>query len=121
MISPYAKPGLIAHTPYEFASLLKFVETRYGLAPLTARDQDANDLLDSFDFEQVPQPPLILQPHPCLVVAVNAGGDAYTAADGTAYQADTRFTGGHTATTRATIADTTDQALYQSAREGDFS
>jgi hypothetical protein len=44
---------------------LKFVETRYDLAPLTARDQEANDLLDSFDFEQTPQPPLMLQPHPC--------------------------------------------------------
>jgi len=65
IISPYAKPGVIVHTVYEFSSLLKFVETRYRLAPLTARDQAANDLLDSLDFAQAPQPPLILEPHPC--------------------------------------------------------
>ncbi len=65
VISPYAKPGYIAHTVYEFSSLLKFVERRYGLAPLTTRDREANDLLDSFDFEQAPQPPLLLPLRSC--------------------------------------------------------
>jgi phospholipase C len=65
IISPFAKPGVIAHTVYEFSSLLKFVETRYRLTPLTERDQAANDLLESFDFDQPPLPPLLLEPHPC--------------------------------------------------------
>ena len=65
VISPYAKKGLISHTVYEFSSLLKFVETRYGLDPLTDRDTQANDLLDSFDFDQDPLPPVILQTRRC--------------------------------------------------------
>jgi len=65
VISPYAKKGLISHTVYEFSSLLKFVETRYGLDPLTDRDAQANDLLDSFDFDQDPLPPVILQTRRC--------------------------------------------------------
>jgi phospholipase C len=65
IISPFAKRGYISHTQYEFSSLLKFAEARYGLAPLTARDRAANNMLDSFDFSQVPQPPKILEPHAC--------------------------------------------------------
>ena len=37
---------------YEFSLPQKFVERRYGLDPLTDRDSQANDLLDSFDFDQ---------------------------------------------------------------------
>lgn len=65
IISPYAKPGYISHTRYEFSSLLKFVEVRFGLESLTARDAAANDLFDSFDFQQDPRPPLILQTRAC--------------------------------------------------------
>ena len=54
-------------------------------------------------------------------VAVNVGGSQFTAADGTIYQADTLFSGGSTYKTTATIADTTDDALYQSERYGNFS
>ncbi|HVH30529.1 MAG TPA: alkaline phosphatase family protein [bacterium] len=65
IISPYAKHGYISHTQYEFSSLLKFVESRYGLAPLTARDRVADAMLDSFDFNQTPQPPRLLDTHAC--------------------------------------------------------
>jgi phospholipase C len=65
IISPFAREGQVSHTVYEHSSILKFVETRYGLPPLTARDGGASDMLDSFDFDQEPQPPLILQPRPC--------------------------------------------------------
>jgi len=33
IISPFAKPGFISQTFYEFSSLLKFVEERFGLNP----------------------------------------------------------------------------------------
>lgn len=69
IISPYAKPGYISHTTYEFSSFLKTVEERYSLAPLTDRDTDANDLLDSFDFTQSPLPPLVLSQRTCPVVS----------------------------------------------------
>jgi phospholipase C len=65
VISPFAKPGYISHTLYEHSSMLKFIETRYDLRSLTARDAAANNMLDSFDFGQRPQPPVILQPHQC--------------------------------------------------------
>jgi phospholipase C len=65
IISSFAKAGYISHTVYEHSSVLKFVETRYHLPALTARDGGASDMLDSFDFTQQPQSPLILQPRQC--------------------------------------------------------
>jgi phospholipase C len=65
IISPFAKPGYISHTLYEHSSMLKFVETEYHLRSLTARDGGASDMLDSFDFNRPPQPPLVLPSHQC--------------------------------------------------------
>jgi phospholipase C len=65
IISPFARKGYISHTRYEFASFLKFAEERFRLPPLTKRDAEANDMLDSFDFRQPPRPPLELQTHAC--------------------------------------------------------
>ncbi|MFC6836476.1 malectin domain-containing carbohydrate-binding protein [Halomarina ordinaria] len=58
-----------------------------------------------------------------VVFAVNAGGDEYTAADGTVYEADTEFSGGQTysLTTGEDIAGTDDDTLYETERYGDFS
>lgn len=72
MVSPYVIPGYISHTQYEFSSFLKLVEDRYNLAPLTERDQDANDMLDAFDFTQDPLNPLILQPRDCSPLSTTA-------------------------------------------------
>ena len=52
VISPYAKKGFVDHTQYDHTSTLKFIETRWGLEPLTTRDAAANDLTNAFDFEQ---------------------------------------------------------------------
>jgi phospholipase C len=65
IVSPYARPGYVSHTQYEFSSLLRFAEERFNLAPLTDRDRLANDLLDSFDFQQHPLPPLLLDARRC--------------------------------------------------------
>lgn len=65
IISPWAKSGYIEHNVLEFSSVLKFVEERFRLDPLTVRDEQSNDLIDSFDFEQAPLPPLILDTRPC--------------------------------------------------------
>jgi phospholipase C len=65
IISPYAKSGYVSHTVYDHTSVLKFIETRYGLQPLTSRDAAASNMLDSFDFAQPPQAPLLRQPHAC--------------------------------------------------------
>lgn len=56
IISPFAKKGYVDHTPYETVSILKFIETRWNLAPLGERDAKANDLTAAFDFS-APTPP----------------------------------------------------------------
>jgi phospholipase C len=65
IISPYALAGKVVHTQYEFSSVLKFMETRFGLTNLTARDLDAADMTDSFNFKQSPLPPLVLSTRVC--------------------------------------------------------
>jgi phospholipase C len=57
IISPYARKGYILDQTADFTSILKFIETLHGLAPLTTRDQAANDLMAAFDFNQVPTAP----------------------------------------------------------------
>jgi len=71
IISPFAKPGYISHTTYEFSSLLKTVEERFSLPPLTNRDANANDLLDSFDFNQQPLAPMLLKPRTCPAIGAS--------------------------------------------------
>lgn len=41
VVSPWIPPGTIDHTTYDHTSLLKTVELRFGLDPLTDRDADA--------------------------------------------------------------------------------
>lgn len=65
IISPYSRRGYISHTTYSFESVLRTFEEIYRLRTLTARDQQAHDLLDSFDFSQAPAAPLILPPRAC--------------------------------------------------------
>ena len=60
IISAYAKPGYIDHTQYQFESMLKFIEWRFNLQPLTERDLHANDLINAFDFNQNPNLPHVI-------------------------------------------------------------
>jgi phospholipase C len=57
IISPYAKQGYILDQTADFTSILKFIESLYGLAPLTTRDAAATDLMAAFDFQQAPRAP----------------------------------------------------------------
>ena len=52
IILPYAKAGFIDSTPNDHASILRFIEARYGLTPLNTRDAAANNLAEAFDFSQ---------------------------------------------------------------------
>lgn len=76
IISPYAIAGQVTHTQYEFSSILKFIEERFGIPPLTSRDADANDTTDSFNFAQTPLSPLTLTTRSCPFVdpSVYVGG-----------------------------------------------
>ena len=44
------------------------IETIWGLPSLTARDRRASDMLNLFDFEGDPAPPLLLEPRDCSLV-----------------------------------------------------
>jgi acid phosphatase len=50
VISPWARRAHIDSTPYDHTSILKFIEWRWGLAPLATRDALAWNLLPAFDF-----------------------------------------------------------------------
>jgi phospholipase C len=64
IISPFAKNGYVTHRQYSYVSFLKFIETRFHLAPLTSLDADADPMLDAFDFG-APRPPLVLSSRSC--------------------------------------------------------
>ena len=55
VISPYAKTGYVAHTQYEFGSILKFVEDTFNLGRLGTTDTRATSIDDAFDFTQSPR------------------------------------------------------------------
>jgi len=65
VISPYARAGVVDHTQADYSALLRFVEQRYNLAPLGARDSQAATLLSAFDFTQKPLAPLVLKTSNC--------------------------------------------------------
>ena len=50
VISPYARRSFIAHGQYDHTSILKMIEWRFGLPPLSVRDQTAGNLADVLDF-----------------------------------------------------------------------
>jgi hypothetical protein len=49
VISPHARRGFVDHTLYDTTSILKVIEWRHGLKPLSDRDAKANNLLVAFD------------------------------------------------------------------------
>jgi phospholipase C len=64
VVSPYSKPHFVSNVVSDHTSILKFIEDRYGLTPLTARDAAANDLTEYFDFSapSFATPPALSQP-----------------------------------------------------------
>jgi phospholipase C len=48
-ISPFTAKGKVDHTPYTTLSILKMIETRFGLEPLNERDANAPDLSKAFE------------------------------------------------------------------------
>jgi phospholipase C len=55
IVSPYAKPGHVDHTQYEFASVLKTIEKIFGLASMGTTDVRASAMFPAFDFTHGPQ------------------------------------------------------------------
>jgi acid phosphatase len=50
LVSPFAKRGFVDHTPYDTTSILKLIETRFGLRPLTEADAGADPMLNALQF-----------------------------------------------------------------------
>lgn len=56
IVSPFARRRFIDHTAYETTSILKLIERRWGLAPLTLRDANAPNILRPFGLDPDPRP-----------------------------------------------------------------
>jgi hypothetical protein len=53
-ISPWARRHHVSHAEKQHASITRFIEAVYGLPALTARDANADGLLDMFSFDCAP-------------------------------------------------------------------
>ncbi len=55
-LSPYSRKGYVHHDgPYEHTSILRFIEWRWDLQPLTTRDAHARNIGECFDYDQAPR------------------------------------------------------------------
>ena len=56
VISPFTRRHYVSHIPMDHTAVIKFVENRFigNSAHLTARDAAQPNLLDFFDFNNVP-------------------------------------------------------------------
>jgi phospholipase C len=52
LISPFARRGHVAHDVYDHTSILRLIEWRWGLDPLSVRDAAANNLATALDFSR---------------------------------------------------------------------
>ena len=51
-VSPYAKKGYVGHHTYDHSSITRFIEAKFKLPALTARDANAEIPTDLFDFSK---------------------------------------------------------------------
>ena len=61
VVSPFTRKGYVSHKPADYTAVLKLVETRWNLPPLTNRDAAQMDMSEFFDFEN---PPWLTPPTP---------------------------------------------------------
>ncbi len=50
IVGPYVKKNYVSHTVADTTAVLKLIETRFGLSPLTKRDAAQFDMTEFFDF-----------------------------------------------------------------------
>jgi phospholipase C len=64
VVSPYARAHFVSHAVHSHASILRFIEMRFGLPALSGRDANADAMLDMFDFASPPflTPPALASP-----------------------------------------------------------
>jgi phospholipase C len=54
LVSPYATPGRVEQAQFDSASVLRFIETNWSVAPLTSRDANATDLAAAMSLGSTP-------------------------------------------------------------------
>jgi len=54
VVSPFAKKNYVSHTPMDYTAYLHFIEARWNLPTLTARDAAMPDMTEFFDFTGKP-------------------------------------------------------------------
>jgi phospholipase C len=54
VVSPYARAHFVAHTVYDHTSIVRFIESRFGLPAMSARDANATPPMEMFDFQNPP-------------------------------------------------------------------
>ncbi len=54
VISPFSKKNFVSHTPMDYTAYLRFIEERWGLSTLTARDASMPDMTEFLDFTGKP-------------------------------------------------------------------
>jgi phospholipase C len=65
VISPWVKAHYVSHTWRDLTSILRLIEDRFNVPPLTARDAAADNMMEFFDFSSphlLTPPPLPIQP-----------------------------------------------------------
>jgi len=62
VVSPFAAAKLETAGPYEHCSVLKMIEWRWGLDPMTERDRHAKNLAEALDFSLNREAPAIATP-----------------------------------------------------------
>lgn len=72
VVSPYAKKNYVSHTVMDSTAILKFIEERFNLPPLSKRDAAQPDMSEFFDFNNppwmsAPTPPLQNVSSPCYL------------------------------------------------------
>jgi phospholipase C len=61
VVSPYTQKNFVSHTPADLTAILKLVETRFSIPPLTNRDAAQTDMTEFFNFSN---PPWLVPPTP---------------------------------------------------------
>jgi phospholipase C len=52
IVSPYAPRERVSHVVFDHTSVLRMIEWRWELPPLTVRDASANNLAEALDFRR---------------------------------------------------------------------
>jgi phospholipase C len=79
IVAPFARRGHVAHTVFDHTSVLRFIEWRWKLDPLTERDATAANLAEALDFSSrnLAAPAYVVDPTPWPTLCVPSAADKW--------------------------------------------